>query len=231
MSRTNDATINLWSGPNQLPRQVLDQVRNGNRWQVAAVDPDRNRLAAQRLSDGARVVFEGEYLREHVTLGYAATVHAAQGVTADASYAILGEHVSRAMAYVAMTRGRNTNEAFLYQPITGEADHQHTPPKTSPDIHTLRRGNTYSAAHHLRQILHNDERPRTMHDEAERTPPHELPDEVAYLLERNEGRRRSRSAMWRQRAAAAHEWRVRYTRAAAAQEGRDIDREQYGLEL
>jgi hypothetical protein len=82
-------------------------------------------------------------LREHVTLGYAATVHAAQGVTADDCYAILGERASRAMAYVALTRGRNTNEAFIYQPVTGEADHQHTPPVTEPESHTLRRGNTY----------------------------------------------------------------------------------------
>ena len=59
----------------------VDQVRNGNRWRVAAIDPDTNRLAAERRTDKARVVFEKTYLTEHVTLGYAATVHSAQGVT------------------------------------------------------------------------------------------------------------------------------------------------------
>jgi hypothetical protein len=48
--------------------------------------PDCNRLAAQRLTDGARVAFDGDYLRENAALGYAATAHAAQGVTADASF-------------------------------------------------------------------------------------------------------------------------------------------------
>lgn len=78
----------------------------------------------------------------------------------------------------AMTRGSQTNEAFVYQHITGEADHQHTTPTTTPDIHTLRRGNTYSAARHLRQILAHDDRRRTMHDEAERIARHRLPDTI-----------------------------------------------------
>ena len=56
---------------------------NGNRWRVAAIDPDTNRLAAERLTDAARVVFAGDYVGEYVTLGYAATVHSAQGVTGE----------------------------------------------------------------------------------------------------------------------------------------------------
>jgi hypothetical protein len=234
MSRTNDATIALSPASDRASTERPDQVRNGNRWRVAAVDPDRNRLAAQRLGDGARVVFDGDYLREHVTLGYAATVHAAQGVTADASYAILGEHASRAMAYVAMTRGRSTNEAFIYQPITGEADHQHTTPVTDPEIHTLRRGNAYSAAHHFRQILAHDDRPQTMHDYAERTPEHQLPRVVADLLARNDTRRTSRQAAWRSHAKAEGRFRDADRHAAASALGLDVTktaREAGGLEL
>jgi ATP-dependent exoDNAse (exonuclease V) alpha subunit len=88
MSRSNDITIDVLPG---RAGDRVDQVRNGNRWRVAAVDPDTNRLAAERLTDKARTVFESDYLKEHITLGYAATVHSAQGVTADSSYAILGE--------------------------------------------------------------------------------------------------------------------------------------------
>jgi len=77
---------------------------------VAGIDHKTNRLAAERLTDQARVVFEGDYLKDHVTLGYAATAHSAQGVTADSSYAIPGEGASRAMLYVAMTRGRRIVE-------------------------------------------------------------------------------------------------------------------------
>ena len=86
-------------------------VRNGNRWRVAAIDTKTNRVAAERLDDHARVAFDGDYLREHVSLGFAVTVHSAQGVTADASHAVLGENTSRPLLYVAMTRGRHTNIA------------------------------------------------------------------------------------------------------------------------
>ena len=93
----------------------VDLVRNGNRWRVAAIDAETNRLAAERLGDRARVVFEGDYLRQHVSLGYAVTVHSAQGVTADTTHAVLGDNTTRSLLYVAMTRGRDTNTAYLYE--------------------------------------------------------------------------------------------------------------------
>ena len=83
ISRRNDATMRIYQAEHDVP--AADPVRNGNRWRVAAVDADRNRIAARRLSDGARAVFDGDYVREHITHGYAVTVHAAQGVTADTS--------------------------------------------------------------------------------------------------------------------------------------------------
>jgi hypothetical protein len=159
MSRSNDFTIDVRPSPNRTERDTIDQVRNGNRWRVAAIDPDTNRLAAERLTDKARAVFQSDYLTGHITLGYAATVHSALGVTADSSYAVLGEGASRAMAYVAMTRGRHNNEAFLYQKFSQEADHEHATPVADPVIHQLRRGNKYSAEHYFRQILYNDDRP------------------------------------------------------------------------
>ena len=200
MSRTNDATIALTARPDHSTADGrIDQVRNGNRWRVVGVDPDHNRLAAERIGDGARVVFAGDYVGEHVTLGYAATVHAAQGVTTDDSFALLGEHTSRAMAYVAMTRGRQTNHAFIYQRISAEGDTDHRAPVVDPGIHVLRRGNGYSAAHYLRQILNHDDRPQTMHITAERTQRDLLPEAIADLLDRNERRRSVRGMAWRKR--------------------------------
>ena len=215
MSRRNDAAIAVVPAPGRNRARQVDQVRNGNRWTVVAVSQDnraeRHRIAAARIGDNARVVFEGEYLREHVVLGYAATVHSAQGVTTDTAHAILGEGSGRAMAYVAMTRGRDHNHAYIYQPITGEADHEHSAPVAGADIHVLRRGNKYSAAQYFRTILANDDRPRTMHAEAERTPRHLLPPVVADLLDRHERRRAARRAAWRD-----HNERA-YTRVAAHQ--------------
>ena len=93
------------------------------------------------------------------------------------------------MAYVGMTRGKDENHAFIYQPITGEADHEHNDLAAGGQIHTMRRGNKYAAAHYFRMILANDDRPRTMHAEAERTDRDLLPAIVGALLDRNDQRR------------------------------------------
>ena len=231
MSRANDTTIDVRPSPEHRSNRA-DQVRNGNRWRVAAIDPDTNRLAAERLTDHARAVFQTDYLKEHVTLGYAATVHSAQGVTADSSYAILGEGASRAMAYVAMTRGRNNNEAFLYQKFSQEADHEHAKPVAAPAIHQTRRGDKHSAAYYFRQILGNDDRPRTMHAEAERTDPALLPEVVTEVIQRHQERRRTRHTAWQAHMKTAEAWRAGHERMAAAAETRTdgIDLDADGLE-
>jgi hypothetical protein len=209
-------------------------VRNGNRWRVAAVDIGRNRLAAERLSDGARVVFDGDYLTEHVSLGYAATVHAAQGVTTDTSLAVLGDNSSRAMVYVALTRGRNANHAFIYQRATGEADHQHSAPVTDPQTHVLQRGTSYAAAHLLRTILIHDDRPTTMHSTAEQVSDRHLPVEITELLGANDTRRANREVVWREHLIAVRARSVGYDCAASAYEAAhhaDISLDTDGMEL
>ena len=231
ISRANDPTIAVHPG-NKNTAQSLDQVRNGNRWRVAGLDTATNRLAAERLSDGARTVFEADYLTEHITLGYATTVHAAQGVTTDTCHALLGEGASRAMAYVAMTRGRHTNHAYLYQRLSHEADHHHATPIAAPEIHQLHRGTKYTAAQSFRSILANDDRPTTMHAHAEHTPTELLPDIVAETLERNQQRRSTRRTIWTQHLKTVEAWHTGYQRmAAAATRSTEIYLETGGLEL
>jgi conjugative relaxase-like TrwC/TraI family protein len=204
ISRHNDATLTVEPGTQHRRGDRIDQVRNGNRWRVVGLDAAQGCIAAERLIDAARVIFEGDYPREHITLGYATTLHAAQGITVgDATtpgvcFSVLSDKASRAMAYVGMTRGKDENHAFIYQPITGEADHEHGRLASGAEIHTVRRGNKYSAAHYFRAILANDDRPRTMHAEADRTDRELLPPLVAALLGRNDERRAARRAAWRQ---------------------------------
>ncbi len=158
-------------------------------------------------------------------------VHTAQGVTADTAHAVIAESASRAMAYVAMSRGRDTNHAYIYTHFSGEADHEHTTPVA--DVHMLRRGTKYAAAHYFRMILANDERPRTMHAEAEHTDRELLPDIVARLLDRHDARRAARRQTWREHTAAQRAFYQRYQRLAA-DIGRAADRAMdrgYGLEL
>jgi hypothetical protein len=98
-------------------------------------------------------------------------------------------------------------------------------------IHRARRGNKYAAAHYFRAILAIDDRPRTMHAEAERTQRDLLPDEIADLLARHEQRRSVRRAVWREHTTAARARQAAYERMAAdaAQRaerarGLDVDR-------
>jgi hypothetical protein len=53
------------------------------------------------------------YVREHVELGYATTVHRAQGMTADAAHVLITPGMTRQALYVAMTRGRTANQAYI----------------------------------------------------------------------------------------------------------------------
>jgi conjugative relaxase-like TrwC/TraI family protein len=243
ISRNNDATLTLEPVTQHRRGHRIDQVRNGNRWRVVGVDAQQGRIAAERLTDAARVLFDGDYLREHITLGYATTVHAAQGVTVGnsttrgACFTVLSDKASRAMAYVGMTRGKDENHAFIYQPITGEADHEHGQVAAGAELHHLRRGNKYAAAHHFRMILANDDRPRTMHTHADRTDRDLLPPLVAALLDRNDQRRAARCAGWRQHNAQARAREAAYERfATARQQAAQRERARatnrgYGLEL
>lgn len=52
-------------------------------------------------------------MAEHLTLAYASTVHAAQRRTVHTSHALLDEVAAREAAYVALSRGRDTNTAYL----------------------------------------------------------------------------------------------------------------------
>lgn len=59
----------------------------------------------------------------------------------------------------ALSRGRGTNQAYIYTRDAAEADHDHTPPVAGGELHHLRRGTNYSAARYLRSIVGNDDRP------------------------------------------------------------------------
>jgi hypothetical protein len=154
-------------------------------------------------------------------------------VTADSCHVVLGQGASRAMLYVAMTRGRHTNQAYLYREIGHETDHEHATPATSPQIHQIHRGDKYSAARTFRAILANAERPTTMHAQAERTSAELLPEMVAGTIERNHHRRRVRATMWREHINTAEAWHAGYERMATAARSRTaaITLDAGGLEL
>jgi len=110
ITRRNERTLSI---------SATDWVKNGDRWTVAEAYGS-GALGVVHRRTGRQVTLPADYVREHVTLGYATTVHGAQGVTADSCYAIATGTESRQLLYVALTRGRHANHVFL--PVAGDGD-------------------------------------------------------------------------------------------------------------
>ena len=109
-----------------------DFVRNGYRFTILEVLAD-GALRVRHLGTGRQIDLPADYVRKHVTLGYAATIDSAQGLTAQHSCHVVGSStLSRQLLYVALTRGKVENHIYL---STAEADpHRVLSPKaTHPD--------------------------------------------------------------------------------------------------
>lgn len=92
-------------------------VKNGDRWRITRVGRDGS-VRARRLGANGRyggsVVLPANYVAQHVDLGYACTIHRAQGATVDTAHVfVASSSMSREAIYVAMTRGRQTNIAYV----------------------------------------------------------------------------------------------------------------------
>ncbi len=111
-------------------------VRNGDRWRVTRVGKDGS-ILVERLgvAFGASVALPAAYVAEHVDLGYAVTAHRAQGMTVDTSHVVVSGGTTRENFYVSMTRGRESNIAYV---ALDKPDEGHAPP--GPDdvnAHTI----------------------------------------------------------------------------------------------
>lgn len=102
-------------------------VKNGDRWQVTHRYDDGS-LAVRRLGHGDQphgkaLVLPAKYVREELELGYASTVHRAQGASVDTAHALVDpEASSRELFYVAMTRGKHRNHAYVIVPDAHEVE-------------------------------------------------------------------------------------------------------------
>jgi hypothetical protein len=105
ITRQNDRRIHATRG---------GWVKNGDRWRVTDVLTDGS-VVAQRLGMrfGGSVVLPAWYVAEHVDLGYAITAHRAQGMTVDTAHVVVTGSTTRENFYVAMTRGRESNIAYV----------------------------------------------------------------------------------------------------------------------
>jgi conjugative relaxase-like TrwC/TraI family protein len=138
LGKVGESGVRLGMDGNTAGVDDLIQARH-NAWNVAgwegnpraALNRDTYRVLGVRndgglwveLADGPAVgtvlALPAAYVAEHVTLGYAGTVHSTQGRTVDTSHVVAGAGTSAEALYVGMSRGRHGNHAHV---ITRPAD-------------------------------------------------------------------------------------------------------------
>lgn len=105
-------------------------VKNGDRWTVLRAHADGS-LTVRRPGTSRRhgtVTLPAKYVAESVELGYAITAHRAQGATVDTAHLVVhSSSMTREAFYVAMTRGRQANTAYVAIDEAHLEAHQHSP--------------------------------------------------------------------------------------------------------
>jgi hypothetical protein len=119
-------------------------VVNGTRATITRVDPAAR--AVEAVDDrGRRMTLPSDYLDAgHVMHGYAITGHKAQGLTCDHTYVLGTESLYREWGYVAMSRGRQSNQLY-HGPGIDDEDALHHP------VHIDHSDEVATLAGHLRR--------------------------------------------------------------------------------
>jgi ATP-dependent exoDNAse (exonuclease V) alpha subunit len=149
ITRANDRRLRL---------SATDWVKNGDRWTITHVSRG-GALTVRHTRSRLTKRLPADYVQASTGLGYAATIHAAQGVTADTMHGLVTGQEARQQLYTMLTRGRVANH--LYLQVVGDGD-----------PHTLIRPETVAPrtpTETLQQILDRDETPHLRHHTAART--------------------------------------------------------------
>jgi hypothetical protein len=139
ITRSNDRRLRL---------TATDWVKNGDRWTITRIGPSGD-LTVRHNRSQLTVRLPSDYVNEATGLGYASTIHAAQGVSADTMHGLATGQESRQQLYTMLSRGRHANH--LYLQVVGDGD-----------PHTVIRPDTISPrtpTETLQQILARDEAP------------------------------------------------------------------------
>ncbi|MEE1622440.1 MobF family relaxase [Zafaria sp. J156] len=121
-------------------------VRNGDRWSVTDIRDDGSvtlRRAGHRW--GGSVVLPADYAAEHLDLGYAVTSYRAQGITVNTSHVLVDPSMTRENLYVALTRGRDANLAYV---ATDKPDDSHHGPHPGDNTEATARSMLFGVLQH-----------------------------------------------------------------------------------
>ncbi len=101
VTRRNDRTL-------RTDRGLM--VKNRDHWTISTIHPDRSVTVTGRTG---MIRLPVEYVAEHLELGYAQTSHATQGRTVDTALLLIDTPTDSRGVYTPMTRGRNSNHAYV----------------------------------------------------------------------------------------------------------------------
>jgi conjugative relaxase-like TrwC/TraI family protein len=141
ITRANDRRLRI---------TATDWVKNGDRWTVLNLTGGGG-VRVRHVRNGRTATLPAGYVSTATGLGYASTVHTAQGVTADTVHGVVTGEESRQQLYTMVTRGRSANH--IYVSVVGDGD-----------PHTLIRPDTIlpsTATELLEEILARDGSPRS----------------------------------------------------------------------
>ncbi|MFC5179527.1 MobF family relaxase [Nocardioides taihuensis] len=109
LTRRNDRRLSV-SG--------TDWVKNGDRWTVTGISGGN--LTVRHRDSGLTTILPADYAAADVELGYASTVHTAQGLTADVMHGVVTGEETRQLLYTMLTRGRAENHVHVITDDMGD---------------------------------------------------------------------------------------------------------------
>lgn len=101
VTRRNDRTL-------RTDRRLM--VKNRDHWTITTIHPDHSVTVTGRTGT---IRLPAEYVAEDLELGYAQTSHATQGRTVDTALLLMDTPTDIRGVYTPMTRGRDSNHAYV----------------------------------------------------------------------------------------------------------------------
>ncbi|MFG3207376.1 MobF family relaxase [Streptomyces sp. NPDC048192] len=111
-AHTGDVIVTRLNRRRMLVRGGRDFVKNGDTWTITKILPGGD-VVARHTHHRGRIRLPAAYLATHCELGYASTIHRAQGMTVDTSHALASARSTREGVYVQLTRGARTNRLYV----------------------------------------------------------------------------------------------------------------------
>ncbi|AOY74419.1 conjugal transfer protein TraA (plasmid) [Arthrobacter sp. ZXY-2] len=110
-ARAGDIIVTRENNRRLATNRGKDFVKNNDVWNVLTAHEDGS-LTVRHHGHQGTITLPADYVRGKTMLGYAATIHRTQGVTCDTVHALISSGLSRALAYVAASRGRYSNKLY-----------------------------------------------------------------------------------------------------------------------